>query len=169
MVHVQELLHLMRDEFLRGTGIRMGCDGVVAACSTFASIWLSCAMMRSGDYFERQCLDVAQPAVTYAGVTICIEIARHSALRNLGVAVHCGGTAGPGLAASIHVSFASPAAIILEHLLNSVGAQRDILLEPVKLRYGVIATPAAPGIGVVETSEAPLAQYPSIPGTGEVR
>jgi L-alanine-DL-glutamate epimerase-like enolase superfamily enzyme len=121
------------------------------------------------DFFDRQSLNVVQPEITYAGgVSTCLEISADANARNLRMAMHCGGTAGPGLSASAHLSFASPCAIILEHLLHSVGVQHDLLLEPFTLHEGKIAPPTAPGIGVVEITESLLAKYPYIPGTGEV-
>ncbi|MCX6623422.1 MAG: mandelate racemase/muconate lactonizing enzyme family protein [Acidobacteria bacterium] len=119
-------------------------------------------------YLEMEALDVVQPEVTYAGgITTCSEILRLAQSRNLRAAMHCGGTAGPGLAASIHLSFASPIAIQLEHLLHSTSIQRDLMVEPVVLRDGSIAPPTAPGLGI-EISNSLLAKYPYIPGTGEV-
>lgn len=121
------------------------------------------------DFFDRQSLNVVQPEVTYAGgVSTCMEISADAAVRNLRMAMHCGGTAGPGLSASAHISFASPCAIILEHLMHSVGVQQDLLLEPFKIRDGRIDPPTAPGIGVVTITESLLAKYPYIPGTGEI-
>ena len=121
------------------------------------------------DYFDRKCLDVVQPEVTYAGgITTCVDIARDASIRNLRMAMHCGGTAGPGLAASVHLSFASPATIVLEHLLHSTSVQKDLLLEPLKLRNGKIPPPTAPGIGITEITESLLAKYPYMPGTGEI-
>jgi len=49
-----------------------------------------------------------------------------------------------------------------------VSVQKDIMLEPVRLREGVIPPPTAPGLGIVEITESLLAKYPYIPGTGEV-
>jgi len=121
------------------------------------------------DFFNRQSLNVVQPEVTFAGgVSTCVEIAADAEVRNLRMAMHCGGTAGPGLSASAHISFTSPCAIILEHLLHSVSVQQDMLLEPFKITDGQIAPPTAPGIGVVEITDSLLAKYPYIPGTGEV-
>lgn len=121
------------------------------------------------EFFDRQSLNVVQPEVTYGGgVSTCVEISSDAGARNLRMAMHCGGTAGPGLSASAHISFASPYAIILEHLMHSAGVQQDLLLEPFKIRDGKIAPPTAPGIGVVEITESLLTKYPYIPGTGEI-
>ncbi len=121
------------------------------------------------NYFDFGSLDVAQPEVTFAGgITVCREVAEDLAVRNLRLAMHCGGTAGPGQAASIHLSFASPVSIILEHLLHSLSVQRDLLLEPPALQNGVVQPPTAPGLGIVEISPALLEKYPFRPGTGEV-
>jgi len=118
-------------------------------------------------FFEKGALDVVQPEITLAGgITAVREIASHAASQRLQVAPHCGGTAGPGLAASIHLAFACPATLVLEHVLHAAELQHDLMLEPIRLVKGVITPPTAPGLGI-QLKDSLLAKYPFIPGTGE--
>jgi len=119
-------------------------------------------------FLQLDALDVVQPEVTFlGGISPCRDVLKQAALRNLRSALHCGGTFGPGMAGSIHISFASSTSIILEHLPCSASVQKDIMLEPPRLHDGGISPPTAPGLGV-EISEALLEKYPYIPGTGEI-
>jgi len=113
-------------------------------------------------------LDIIQPEVTFVGgISACVEICRQATLRNLRAALHSGGSVGPGLAASIHLSFLSNSHITLEHLLCSRGVQKDVMLEPPELHDGKILPPTAPGLGV-QINDRLLEKYPYVPGTGEV-
>jgi L-alanine-DL-glutamate epimerase-like enolase superfamily enzyme len=119
-------------------------------------------------FFQLEALDIVQPEVTYSGgIGICWEVLREAATRNLRSAMHTGGTFGPGLAASVHLAFASTTTLVLEHVVSCTEAQEDIMLEPIRLRNGVIGPPAAPGLGV-EINDALLDKYAYVSGSGEV-
>lgn len=119
-------------------------------------------------FFQLAALDVVQPEVTFVGgISACSDVLKQAASLNLRSALHCGGTFGPGLAASIHLSFASSTSLILEHVGSNLDVQNDIMLEPVALQNGVISPPSAPGLGVQINDEL-LTKYAYIPGTGEV-
>ena len=119
-------------------------------------------------FFQLQALDVVQPEVTFCGgIGACHDVLGRAGALNLRSALHTGGSAGPGLAASIHLSFAATTTLTLEHLLASTAIQNDVMLEGVRLRHGEISPPRAPGLGV-EISEKLLAKYPYRVGSGEV-
>ncbi len=119
-------------------------------------------------FLQLGALDVVQPEVTFVGgISTCYDVLKQAASQNLRSALHCGGTFGPGLAASIHISFASSTSLILEHVVSNMDVQNDIMLEPVVLQHGAISPPSAPGLGVQINDEL-LAKYAYIPGSGEI-
>ncbi len=111
--------------------------------------------------------DLAQPDATIIGGLgearrACVA----AAARNIPVAVHVWGSA-PTLAANIHLAFATPNCIWVEHPVLGNPLESELFIEPLVIRDGHVQLPTTPGLGIRLTADL-RARYPFVPGTGSV-
>jgi L-alanine-DL-glutamate epimerase-like enolase superfamily enzyme len=114
-------------------------------------------------FLDADALDVVQPDASHIGGVL--EARRATALseaHGAQVAMHAWG-AGPCVMANLHVGFASPACRWMEIPTNPNPLVDELMVAPLELRDGVLAPPAAPGLGVELTPEIE-ARYPYRPG-----
>jgi L-alanine-DL-glutamate epimerase-like enolase superfamily enzyme len=112
-------------------------------------------------------LDIVQPDATHCGgIGTCRRIAQVAAERGAGLIVHTGAAVGPGFMANLHVAFASPNSRFVEYALAPDNVRKELLVDPVVLRDGMIELPTAPGLGV-ELRPETVAAFPYQPGMFE--
>lgn len=100
-------------------------------------------------YLVRGGLDVVQPDVSYVGgITAAWKILTLAGAHHLRSAIHTGGAAGPGFAASLHLALAHRDTLILERVQAAASAQEALLIDPLDLVDGSIRAPLSPGLGV---------------------
>ena len=92
--------------------------------------------------------------------------AQAAATRGIPVAVHVWGSA-PTLAANIHVAFATPNCVWIEHPVLGNPLESELFVEPLALHDGCAQLPMAPGLGIRLPSEL-REKYPFVPGSGSV-
>jgi L-alanine-DL-glutamate epimerase-like enolase superfamily enzyme len=110
-------------------------------------------------------LDVLQPDVTHVGgITQALKVLALAEASNLRVIMHTGASSGPGFAASLHLTAASPVAEILEHVPAAATSHRALMADPVELVDGAIRTPTAPGLGISLEGLDEINAY--VPGMG---
>jgi L-alanine-DL-glutamate epimerase-like enolase superfamily enzyme len=105
-------------------------------------------------YFDRDALDIVQPDVSYVGgIGVTRRILDQALTRHHRAAIHTGGAAGPGFAASLHLSVAHDACVILEQVPAARNVERQLIADPLDLKDGSIAAPTLPGLGLRITEE----------------
>lgn len=118
-------------------------------------------------YLEADALDIVQPDLGWGGgIGVVQKVLTLAEGRGLRAAIHTGGTAGPGFAASLHLSIANPSVLVLERVLASSAVQNLLLIEPLTMVDGMLAAPTAPGLGI-ELREDVQRAHPYQPGSGE--
>jgi L-alanine-DL-glutamate epimerase-like enolase superfamily enzyme len=111
--------------------------------------------------------DLAQPdATVIGGIAEARRACEAAAARSIPVAMHVWGS-GPTLAANIHLAFAMPNCIWIEHPVLGNPLESESLVEPLVIRDGYVQPPTAPGLGIRLTAEL-RAQYRFVPGSGSV-
>lgn len=109
--------------------------------------------------------DLAQPDATIVGgIGEARRVCEAAAARSIPVAVHVWGSA-PTLAANIHLAFATPNCVWVEHPVLGNPLESELLVEPLIIRAGHVQAPSAPGLGIVLTPEV-REKYPFVPGSG---
>ena len=112
-------------------------------------------------------VDIVQPDVTYCGgITAALRIVAVARAHHARIAFHLGGSFGPGMAASLHLSLATRDAIILERVPATTQVQADLCDWPLELVDGHFVAPDVLGLGIGLTDEH-LRRYRFVPGTGE--
>jgi L-alanine-DL-glutamate epimerase-like enolase superfamily enzyme len=105
-------------------------------------------------YFDREALDIVQPDVSYVGgIDVTRQILDQALSRFHRGAIHTGGAAGPAFAASLHLSVAHDACVILEQVPAARNVQRALIADPLDLKDGAIAAPTLPGLGLRITDD----------------
>lgn len=111
--------------------------------------------------------DLLQPDATIiGGIGEARRACEAAAARSIPVAVHVWGSA-PTLAANIHVAFATPNCIWVEHPVLGNPLESELFVEPLVIRDGHVQPPTAPGLGIRLTADV-RAKYPFVPGSGSV-
>ena len=82
------------------------------------------------------------------------------------VAVHVWGSA-PTLAANVHIAFATPNCVWVEHPVLGNPLESELFVDPPLIREGSVRPPTAPGLGIRLTAEL-RDKYRFVPGTGSV-
>jgi L-alanine-DL-glutamate epimerase-like enolase superfamily enzyme len=109
--------------------------------------------------------DLAQPDATIVGgIGEARRVCEAAAARSIPVAVHVWGSA-PTLAANIHLAFATPNCVWIEHPVLGNPLESELFVEPLIIRDGHVQAPSAPGLGIVLTQEA-REKYRFVPGSG---
>ena len=110
-------------------------------------------------------VDIVQPDVTYrGGITAALRIVAVARAHHARIAFHLGGSFGPGMAASLHLSLATRDAIILERVPATTWSGRSCDW-PLELVEGHFVAPEVLGLGIDLTDEHLQRRF--IPGTGE--
>jgi L-alanine-DL-glutamate epimerase-like enolase superfamily enzyme len=118
-------------------------------------------------YFDREALDIVQPDVSYVGgISVTRRILDQALSRHHRAAIHTGGAAGPAFAASVHLSVAHDACVILEQVPAARHVERELIADPIELKDGCIAAPTLPGLGLNITDEF-IQAHPLSPDAGE--
>jgi L-alanine-DL-glutamate epimerase-like enolase superfamily enzyme len=111
--------------------------------------------------------DLAQPdATVVGGIAEARRACEAAAARSVPVAMHVWGS-GPTLAANIHLAFAMPNCIWVEHPVLGNPLESESLVEPLVIRDGYVQPPTAPGLGIRLTGEL-RERYRFVPGSGSV-
>ncbi len=98
--------------------------------------------------FERDAVDYAMPDVIRAGgISEMLKICGLAEAHNVPVSIHNFGT-GIGLAATLHVIAASPAADLLEFDADGWALYEPLLADDLAAEDGRVAVPDGPGLGV---------------------
>ncbi len=114
-------------------------------------------------FLERGAVDIVQPDLTYiGGLTSGIRIAALVEAYGSRLALHVGGSFGPGFAASLHFSLACNEAVILERVPPAAGMQQELCTWPLNIVDGCLLPPPGPGLGVDLTDEF-IARHPYMP------
>ena len=109
--------------------------------------------------------DLAQPDATIVGgIGEARRVCEAAAARSIPVAVHVWGSA-PTLAANIHVAFATPNCVWVEHPVLGNPLESELFVEPLIIREGHVQAPSAPGLGIALTPEV-REKYRFVPGSG---
>lgn len=118
-------------------------------------------------FLDLDALDIVQPDASWVGgIAVTQKVIAAAEARGVGAAIHTGGSAGPGFAASLHLAIASRSSIVLERVVNAVGVQNLLLVEPLEMVDGCLRAPTAPGLGI-ELRDDVLKAHPYLPGSGE--
>lgn len=100
------------------------------------------------DLIQHRAVDVLQPDLAICGgVTEGRRIATLAEAHQLALAPHLWGSC-VSFMAGLHLAFASPSAVILEYSLGANPLLRELPVEQIEVRDGMIAAPTAPGLGV---------------------
>jgi L-alanine-DL-glutamate epimerase-like enolase superfamily enzyme len=111
--------------------------------------------------------DLIQPDATIiGGIGEARRACEVAAARSIPVAVHVWGSA-PTLAANIHVAFATPNCVWVEHPVLGNPLESELFVEPLAIRDGHVQPPTAPGLGIRLTADL-RAKYRFVPGSGSV-
>ncbi len=111
--------------------------------------------------------DLVQPDATIAGgIGEARRVCEAAALRSLPVAVHIWGSA-PTLAANIHLAFATPNCIWVEHPVLGNPLESELFVEPLVIRDGHVQPPTTAGLGIRLTAEL-REKYRFVPGSGSI-
>lgn len=111
--------------------------------------------------------DLVQPDATIiGGIGEARRACEAAAARSIPVAVHVWGSA-PTLAANIHVAFATPNCIWVEHPVLGNPLESELFVAPLVIRDGHVQPPTAPGLGIRLTADV-RAKYRFVPGSGSV-
>lgn len=98
--------------------------------------------------FERDAIDYAMPDVIRAGgISELLKICGLAEAHNVPVSIHNFGT-GIGLAATLHVIAASPAADLLEFDADGWALYEPLLANDIDIENGRVAVSEGPGLGV---------------------
>jgi L-alanine-DL-glutamate epimerase-like enolase superfamily enzyme len=115
-------------------------------------------------FLEAEAVDVLQPdAAVVGGIGAFRAVATAAEEAGIDVAAHawCGGV---GVMANCHAAFASPNCTYLELSNVPNPLRHELLVEPLVLEEGAIATPTAPGLGV-RWSDDLETRFPFRPGS----
>ena len=75
-------------------------------------------------------LDIVQPDVSHVGgITATAKVLVLAAAHHLRVAIHTGGSVGPGFAASLHLALAHHDTLVLERVPAAASTQADLLAD----------------------------------------
>jgi L-alanine-DL-glutamate epimerase-like enolase superfamily enzyme len=111
--------------------------------------------------------DLAQPDATIiGGIGEARRACAAAAARSIPVAMHVWGSA-PTLAANMHLAFATPNCIWVEHPVLGNPLESELLVEPLVIDNGCVRPPTAPGLGIRITAEL-REKYRFVPGSGSV-
>jgi L-alanine-DL-glutamate epimerase-like enolase superfamily enzyme len=111
--------------------------------------------------------DLLQPDATIiGGIGEARRACAAAAVHSIPVAMHIWGSA-PTLAANIHVAFATPNCIWVEHPVLGNPLESELFVEPLVIRDGQLQPPTTPGLGIRLTSDL-RAKYQFVPGSGSV-
>jgi L-alanine-DL-glutamate epimerase-like enolase superfamily enzyme len=111
--------------------------------------------------------DLAQPDATIiGGIGEARRACAAAAARSIPVAMHVWGSA-PTLAANVHVAFATPNCVWVEHPVLGNPLESEPFVEPLIVRDGLVRPPTAPGLGVRLASDLGE-KYRFVPGSGSV-
>jgi L-alanine-DL-glutamate epimerase-like enolase superfamily enzyme len=109
--------------------------------------------------------DLAQPDATIiGGIGEARRACEAAAARGVPVAVHVWGSA-PTLAANVHLAFATPNCVWVEHPVLGNPLESEPFVEPLVMRDGHLQPPTTPGLGVRLTAEV-RDRYRFVPGSG---
>jgi L-alanine-DL-glutamate epimerase-like enolase superfamily enzyme len=111
--------------------------------------------------------DLAQPDATIiGGIGEARRACAAAAARGLPVAMHVWGSA-PTLAANIHLAFATPNCIWVEHPVLGNPLESELFVAPLVICDGCVRPPTTPGLGIRLTAEL-REKYRFVPGSGSV-
>jgi L-alanine-DL-glutamate epimerase-like enolase superfamily enzyme len=100
------------------------------------------------DLIEHRAVDVLQPDLAICGgITESARISHLAMAYQLALAPHAWGSA-LSFAASVHLAFASPAAVIIEYSLGANPMLHELVEEKSEVVEGQIKAPTLPGLGV---------------------
>jgi L-alanine-DL-glutamate epimerase-like enolase superfamily enzyme len=110
------------------------------------------------ELIERQAADVLQPDIDRAGgISECRKIALMANMRNLLCIPHSWSTA-INIAASLHLVSSIPNGQFVEYEVEHNPLISELLVEPIKVKDGLIEVPNKPGLGI-ELDEEAVAKY----------
>jgi galactonate dehydratase len=114
------------------------------------------------DVLAAAAADILQPDLCLVGGLLeAKKIAAMAEARYVTIAPH--NPLGPvATAVAVHFAASTPNFVILEYRDPNIGPQRELVLQPLKLKDGYLEIPTAPGLGV-ELNEKALEKYPAKP------
>jgi L-alanine-DL-glutamate epimerase-like enolase superfamily enzyme len=117
-------------------------------------------------FIDQDSFDIGQPDASFtAGMGQFMQVALNLNKRQRRVAPHAWG-AGASQMQNIHCGFACPNTAILEVAPAYGPLHSELIGESLIMHDGYILAPETPGLGVALT-DATIARYPFVPGTGE--
>ncbi|MBZ4190901.1 mandelate racemase/muconate lactonizing enzyme family protein [Niabella beijingensis] len=155
---LEEPLHYTRPdwyaELCRNTKTRIA----GGECLTAASEWQT--------FTDMDCFHIGQPDAAFvSGLGPFMEIAARLSAKNKSIAPHAWG-AGAAQMQNIHCGFACSNTVMLEVAPAYGPLHSELIRDSLCIKEGYVLPPEKPGLGI-ELTDATIARFPFVPGSGE--